>query len=84
MRGNKGDNILFSTSVEVLVGDSLELLEKKTKKDGQNISKDYMFTCTPAALTETQQNHQDKHSGKTEVLAVLSTAAKRASGRDRG
>lgn len=35
MKGNEGDNILFSTSVEVLVGvkqDSLELLEIKPKE----------------------------------------------------
>lgn len=34
MKGNEGDNILFSTSVEVLVGveqDSLELLDIKPK-----------------------------------------------------
>lgn len=64
MKGSEGDNILFSTSVEVLVGikqDSLELLEIKIKKDDLNITQDYIFTCTPAALTETQQNHQDKH-----------------------
>lgn len=52
MKGNEGDNVFFSTSVEVLVGAQQELLGAPTD-----------FTCTPAALTETQQNKDRRAIG---------------------